>query len=110
MTRTPWIEAADGLRVAVRVTPRARQNAFAGLIEDADGTPRFAIRLAAPPVEGAANKALVEFLAETLGVPRSAIEILAGKGSRHKIVRIRGSTAAALTGHLADRRDFPGHP
>jgi uncharacterized protein len=110
LTRRPWTEAADGLRVAVRVTPHARQNAFAGLVEDADGTPRVSIRLAAPPADGAANRVLVEFLAETLGVPRSGIEILAGQGSRHKLVRVRGATAAALAQHLSDRPEFPGYP
>jgi uncharacterized protein (TIGR00251 family) len=48
------------------------------------------IRLTAPPVEGAANEALIRFLAETLSVSKSQIEIVAGHTSREKIVRVRG--------------------
>jgi hypothetical protein len=52
------------------------------------------IRLAAPPVDGAANEELVRFLAERLGLPRSAVTIATGARGRRKIVRIAGLTAA----------------
>lgn len=76
----------------MHVVPRARETALAGRHGDA-----LKIRLAAPPVDGAANDELVRFLAERLGVPRAAVTITAGYGGRRKTVRIDGvGTAAAL--------------
>jgi hypothetical protein len=76
---------ADEAILQLRVTARARRNAL-GTIEDGV----LAVRLAAPPVEGAANKALIALLAEALGVSRSAILVESGTRSRHKRVRISG--------------------
>jgi uncharacterized protein (TIGR00251 family) len=53
----------------------------------------FKVALTAPPVEGAANKALLEFLAEVLGVPKSKIELISGWTSRHKVLRVQGVDA-----------------
>ena len=58
------------------------------------------LRLTAPPVEGAANRALVEFLADALDVPKSAVEIVAGARSREKRVRVAGMSAEALRSRL----------
>ena len=77
----------EGVRLRIRVTPRAKKTALAGLVE-ADGRPALAIRLAAPPVDGAANKALIQFLAKALAVPKSAIRIVSGETGRLKIVAI----------------------
>jgi uncharacterized protein (TIGR00251 family) len=72
--------------------PRARESACAGR----HGT-ALKIRIAAPPVDGAANDELVRFLAERLGVARSAVTITAGHGGRRKTVKIDGiETAAAV--------------
>jgi len=68
----------------VRVIPRAKKNEFGG---ERDG--RHVVRLAAPPIDGAANEALVAFLAEHFGVPRSRVTILSGERSRNKRVEIR---------------------
>jgi uncharacterized protein (TIGR00251 family) len=78
-----------GARLRVRVTPRAKQNALAGLTQ-VDGRPALAIRLAAPPVDGAANAALVRFLAEALAIPKSAVRIVSGEASRLKTVSLSG--------------------
>jgi uncharacterized protein (TIGR00251 family) len=76
----------------VHVVPRARATMVAGRHGDA-----LKIRLAAPPVDGAANDELVRFLAEQLGVPRSAVTITTGHTGRRKTVKITGiETAAAL--------------
>ena len=76
----------------MHVVPRARSTAVAGRHGDA-----LKIRLAAPPVDGAANDELVRFLAERLAVPRSAVTIAAGRSGRRKTVRIAGvETANAL--------------
>jgi uncharacterized protein len=79
----------------VRVQPRASRTEVAGKHGDA-----LRIRLAAPPVDGAANEALVRFLAERLGVPRSAVRIEAGAGGRSKVVTVEGIDAATATGRL----------
>jgi uncharacterized protein (TIGR00251 family) len=58
------------------------------------------VRLAAPPVEGAANAALVEFLSEALGVPRRAVVVRSGERSRRKRITVAGVTAAAVRERL----------
>jgi len=74
----------------VHVVPRARVTSVAGRHGDA-----LKIRLAAPPVDGAANDELVRFLAEQLGVPRTAVTIAAGHTGRRKTVKITGIESAA---------------
>ena len=74
----------------VRVTPRAKSTRITGRKTDADGMERLAIKLAAPPVDNAANRELVAFLATTLRVPRSSVEIVSGDSSRLKTVRVAG--------------------
>ena len=69
----------------VRVIPRAKRTETAGFRGDA-----LVIRLAAPPVDGAANDALIAFLATTLHVPRSAIHIVSGERGRLKRITING--------------------
>lgn len=84
----------DGLTATllVHVVPRARSTGVAGRHGDA-----LKIRLAAPPVDGAANDELVRFLAERLAVPRRAVTIAAGRTGRRKTVKVTGiETAAAL--------------
>ena len=71
----------------VRVIPRARKTECAGFRDDV-----LVIRVAAPPVEGAANDALIEFFAATLRVPRRAVRILSGARGRQKRVAIEGVT------------------
>jgi uncharacterized protein (TIGR00251 family) len=77
--------AEGGAAFPVRVVPRARKNEISGRQGEA-----VKIRLAAPPVEGAANEALIEFLAEVLEVRKHQIEILSGHASRNKIVCVIG--------------------
>jgi uncharacterized protein (TIGR00251 family) len=95
------IAADEGaVRLAIRVTPRSRKTMLGDIVADAHGRPALAIRLAAPPVDGAANKALIAFLAGELGVPRSSLTILSGDSGRWKIVSIAGISAAAVSGWL----------
>ena len=77
--------------LAVRVIPRARKHEIAGTREGA-----LLVRLAAPPVDGAANDALVAFLADRLRVPRRAIRIVSGERGRQKRVAVAGVTAAQV--------------
>jgi uncharacterized protein (TIGR00251 family) len=85
----------QGSTFAVRVQPRARKNAIVGEHGDA-----LKLALTAPPVEGRANKACIEFLAEFLKVPRSSVTIAAGETSRNKVIRIAGMSADELRRRL----------
>jgi uncharacterized protein (TIGR00251 family) len=84
-----------GVEIDVHVIPRARRTEAAGWRDDA-----LLIRLAAPPVEGAANDALVEFLAERLDVPRRAVRILSGERSRRKRLVVTGLVADVVRRRL----------
>ena len=88
-----------GTALAIRVTPRAKKNEIAEILSD--GTIR--IRLTAPPVEGKANQALIEFLADTLEVPKSKIEIIAGATGRDKLVSILDLDAETAQRMLVER-------
>ena len=89
-------DGPQGVTFAVRIHPRARRNALAGEVGEA-----LKVALTAPPVEGRANAACAEFLAELLRVPRSSVSIVAGQSSRNKVVRIAGVTAAQVRSALA---------
>lgn len=83
-----WIqETPDGVIFKITVQPRGSRNEIAGLQGDA-----MKIRLTAPPVEGAANKMCVEFLAKSLKVRKSVVEIIRGRTSRSKKVLVRSAT------------------
>ena len=73
------------------VTPRSGVTAFAGVEGDA-----LRVRVAAPPVEGAANASLIRFLAGQVGVPKSAVRILSGESGRRKRVLVKGMTVDCL--------------
>ena len=91
MTAIPVREHAGGVRFAVRVQPRASRTAVDGAHGDA-----LKVRLSAPPVDGAANEALVRFLAEQLGVRPRAVRVVAGATARLKTVEVDGVAAAAV--------------
>jgi uncharacterized protein len=82
---------ADGVELTVRVIPRARKTEISG---ERDGA--LVVRVAAPPVEGAANDALVEFFSSALRLPRRAIRIVSGERGRQKRIAITGVTVAAV--------------
>ena len=88
-------ETGKGVSFAVKVQPRARKNAITGVVGDA-----LKLSLTAPPVEGKANQALIEFLAEVFEIPRSSITIASGESSRLKTVRITGASRQTLEGRL----------
>ncbi|MCX5759725.1 MAG: DUF167 domain-containing protein [Candidatus Hydrogenedentes bacterium] len=93
--------ANDGVRLNVRVQPKASRNA---LTVEPDG--RIRVALTAPPVEGEANKALVAFLAERFGVPKRDIALIRGSASREKVVEIKGVTIGEVEALL---RSAPAH-
>ena len=91
----PVKDTPAGATFAVRVQPRARKNAIIGEMGDA-----LKLALTAPPVEGRANQACIEFLAEFLKVPRSSVTIVGGQSSRNKVIRVVGRTAAEIEARL----------
>lgn len=78
--------------LAVRLTPRGGRDAVDGWASDADGRPYLKVRVASPPVDGAANAALLAFLAKALKIPRSAIRLAAGDTARLKRLELDGVT------------------
>lgn len=89
------VDRPGGCTLTVRVVPRARRTEVAGSRADA-----LLVRLAAPPVEGTANDALVAFLAERLGIPRRAVALVSGARSREKRLDIDGVSAAEAARRL----------
>jgi uncharacterized protein (TIGR00251 family) len=81
--------------LAVRVAPRASRNELAGVEAGA-----LKVRLTAPPVEGAANQALVKLLAKSLGVAKGKISVVSGERSRNKRVLVLGLSPEELRGRL----------
>ena len=78
------------MKLAVRIVPNASRDMFAGRTDDG----AYRIKVQSPPVEGAANRALVRFLAVSFGVGKSHIRILKGETARHKIIEIDGDEQA----------------
>ena len=89
--------AADGrITLTLHIQPGAKKTELAGLHGEA-----LKIRLAAPPVDGKANEALLRFVAERLQLPKSAVTLKSGQTSRHKVLEIAGSQAGAVAALLA---------
>ena len=84
-----WCSALPGgVRLAVQITPNARKTEVIGVQDGACATAALKLKLAAQPVEGKANEALVKYLAKTLSVPRSAVTITHGQTSKRKLIEI----------------------
>jgi len=79
-------ESGGAVSFAVRLHPRAKKNAITGEVGDA-----LKLSLTAPPVEGRANEACIDFLAKLLNVPRSSVSIASGQTSRNKVIRVAGA-------------------
>ena len=81
----------DGVSLAIKLQPRASANEIGEPLGN-----ELRIKVTAPPVDAAANEALVRLLAETLDCPRGKVELLRGHTSRHKIVKVFGVSAALV--------------
>ena len=79
------------VRLSVRAQPRASRSEIVGELDGA-----LKVRLAAPPVDGEANRELVRFLAKRLGVARSRVSVVSGESGRSKVVEVEGVTAEAV--------------
>jgi uncharacterized protein len=91
----PIQEGAKGVSFAVKVHPRARKNAITGVVGDA-----LKMALTAPPVQGRANEAVIEFFSSLFEIPRASVTIASGETSRNKVVRIAGVGRAAVQQRL----------
>jgi len=92
----PYAAVESGVRLALRLTPRAAKNGVDGIVQDADGRPLLKLRLVAPPVESAANQALIAFLAKSLSLRKADISIRSGETSRIKILHLAGDSTTLL--------------
>jgi uncharacterized protein (TIGR00251 family) len=86
----------DGVLLAVKLQPRASRNEIGEALGD-----ELRIAVTAPPVDAAANQALIELLAEFLDCPRRQIELLRGHTSRHKTLKLHGFTASQIVQKLS---------
>jgi uncharacterized protein len=89
-------DGSDRVSFAVKVHPRAKKNAITGEFGDA-----LKVALTAPPVEGRANEACIEFFAKLLKVPRSSVTIASGQTSRNKIICVTGVTREYVIDRLS---------
>jgi uncharacterized protein (TIGR00251 family) len=88
-------DAPGGASFAVKVQPRARKNAVTGVVGDA-----LKLALTAPPLEGRANQAVLDFFAELFQIPRASVTIASGATSRNKVVRIAGLNKSTVEQYL----------
>jgi uncharacterized protein len=84
----PIHDTPAGATFTVKVHPRAKKNAITGALGDA-----LKLALTAPPVDGRANEACIEFFASLLKVPRSSVTIASGETSRRKVIQVAGLSA-----------------
>ncbi len=95
----PLQESAKGISFAVKVQPRAKKNAITGTVGDA-----LKLALTAPPVEGKANQAVIEFFADLFQIARSSVTIASGETSRNKVIRVSGISAQRVRERLSAAR------
>jgi uncharacterized protein (TIGR00251 family) len=88
-------DSANGATFAIKVHPRAKKNGITGEVGCA-----LKLSLTAPPADGKANQACVEFFAKLLNVPRSSVTIASGHASRNKVIRVAGITAQQVRERL----------
>ncbi len=88
-------EAAGGIRLEIKVQPRSAKNMITGVQEG-----RLKIKITSPPVEGEANKALIDFLSRQLRLPKKNVLIIRGDTSTHKLVEIQGINREELLSKL----------
>ena len=91
---TPFSAVAAGLRVRLKVTPRAGRNRVEGLAPEADGGMALKVSVTAAPEDGKANAAVIKLLAAEWDVPKSTIEVVLGAAERRKLVQLAGDPAA----------------
>ena len=94
----PITTFASGVSFKIKVHPRDKKNAITGIIGDA-----LKISVTAPPTDGKANQAVIEFLADFFEIPRSSVTIASGDTSRLKVIRLKGISADQVRNALAEK-------
>ena len=94
---TPFKPVADGVRVAIRLTPKASRNAIAGIAEAGQGEAVLKVMVTAVPEAGKANEALIKLLAKEWGIAKSSISLVAGATDRNKILHVAGDPDDLMT-------------
>jgi len=89
----PWSRTATGLRLTVRLTPRGGRDALGGIRADGAGRHHLLARVSSPPVDGAANLALIKLLAKSLGIAKSDVTLISGETARIKTLELSGDPA-----------------
>jgi uncharacterized protein (TIGR00251 family) len=92
----PFREEADGIVLHLRLTPKGGRDSFDGIALDSAGKVALLARVRAVPEDGKANEALIELIAKTLRVRKSALELISGATSRQKTIRISGDARDVL--------------
>lgn len=98
---SPVSVVPGGVRIRLKVTPRAGRNQVEGLAPDADGGVALRVAVSAAPEDGKANAAVVKLLAAEWGVAKSTISVVLGAADRRKVLQLAGDPAA-LSGKLSD--------
>lgn len=87
---------ADGLRLAVRLTPKSSKDRLLGIVRDDAGRSALKVAVTAAPEDGKANAALEKLLAKALGLPRTTVSVVSGHTARAKLVHLAGDPPALL--------------
>ena len=96
MSAAPFEAVADGVRVTLRVTPKASRNAVSGLADTVAGGKALKVSVTAVPEDGKANDAVIKLLSKLWHVPKTAITVVAGATDRNKILHVAGDPADLL--------------
>ncbi len=96
MSHGPVAAAPGGVRLAIRLSPRARASRIDGVVHRDDGSQALKISVNALPSEGRANAALLQLLAKELGMPQRDLTLVSGMTSRNKTVHVAGDSQALL--------------
>ncbi|MCW2238212.1 DUF167 family protein [Azospirillum canadense] len=92
----PIDAVSDGVRLALRVTPKASRNAISGLADTASGNKALKVMVTAVPENGKANEAVVKLLAKAWKLPKTSLTVVAGATDRNKIVHVAGDPAELM--------------
>ena len=106
MTASPLSAAPEGVRLAIKVTPKAARNAIAGVAPEADGGAVLKISVTTVPEDGKATAAVIALLAKTWKLPKTSITLVSGAADRRKTLFIAGDPARLLP-DLQARIDTP---
>ncbi|MEQ8399231.1 DUF167 domain-containing protein [Thalassobaculum sp.] len=99
-TPTPFHAGPDGVRVALKVMPKAAADRVRGVVQDEAGVAWLQVSVTAVPEDGRANRAVTALLAKRWRVPKSSIEIVQGATDRRKVLLVHSDDTAALTTRL----------